>query len=79
MKSTVKDKVRVTGRGCVIILEPDGEINISDKVTCNGTEFGIVGIERLSFVKTVGLILRPNDVAYEKINVGDEIIIGQEE
>lgn len=74
----VKDKVRVIGRGCVIILEPDGEINIADKVTCDGTEFCIVGIEKLSHMKTVGLTLRPNDLVQEKINIGDEIVIVRE-
>ena len=79
MKSTVKDKVRVTGRGCVIIFEPDEEIHITDKVVCNGNEFSIAGIERLSFLKNVGLILRPNDLAQEKINIGDDITVLQNE
>ena len=71
----VKDKIRVLGRGCVIIVEPTCEINISDKVICGENEFEITGIERLSFVKTIGLVLRPNDIAYKTINIGDNIII----
>ena len=74
----VKDKIKVTGRGCVIILEPDCDITMSDKVICGEHEFTIAGIERLSFIKTVGLILRPNDIAHETINVGDNIIISKQ-
>lgn len=71
----VKDKIRVLGRGCVIIVEPTCEINISDKVICGENKFEIAGIERLSCVKTIGLVLRPNDIAYKTINIGDNIII----
>ena len=69
----VKDKVKVLGRGCVIIVESDSEITTSDKIICNNKEFEIAGIERLSHMKTVGLILRPNDKVYETINIGDTI------
>ena len=71
----VKDKIRVLGRGCVIIIEPTCEINISDKVICGENKFEIAGIERLSFVKTIGLVLHPNDTACKTINIGDNIII----
>lgn len=69
----VIDKVKVVGRGCVIVVVPDCEINISDKIVFGDNEFEIGGIERLSFMKKTGLVLRPNDVVYEKINIGDEI------
>lgn len=69
----VKDKVNVLGRGCVIVVEPDCEINIENKIRFGENEFEISGIERMSFMKNVGLVLRPNDIAYEMINVGDEI------
>ena len=71
----VKDKVKVIGRGCVIIIEPDCEINISDKIVFDERKFEIAGIERWSHMKTIGLVLRPNDVAYETISIGDEIEI----
>ena len=71
----VKDKIRVLGRGCVVIVEPTCGINISDKVICGENKFEIAGIERLSFVKTIGLVLRPNDIACKTINIGDNIII----
>lgn len=71
----VKDKVKVTGRGCVIIVEPDCEIDISDKIECNGVQFGISGIERWSHMKTTGLILRPNSDVYDAINIGDDLDI----
>lgn len=71
----VKDKVNVVGRGCVIVVEPDCEINITDKIIFGENEFEIRGIERLSFMKNVGLVLRPNDIVYETINAGDEIEI----
>lgn len=71
----VKDKVNVVGRGCVIVVKPDCEINITDKIIFGENEFEIRGIERLSFMKNVGLVLRPNDIVYETINAGDEIEI----
>ena len=69
----VKDKVKVLGRGWVILVEPDCEIDISDKIICGDNEFEIAGVERLLFVKTVGLVLRPNYKVDDTINVGDEI------
>ena len=74
-KMKVKDKVKVLGRGCVIVVEPDCEINFSDNVKTADEVFEIVGIERWSHLKTTGLVLRPNDKAYETINIGDEIQI----
>ncbi len=71
----VIDKVKVLGRGCVIVVEPDCEITMSDKVIFGENEFELNGIERLTNLKKVGLVLRPNDVAYDTINVGDEINI----
>jgi len=70
----VKDKIRVLGRGWVFIIEPTCEINISDKVICGENKFEIAGIERL-FVKAIGLVLHPNDIACKTINIGDNIII----
>lgn len=75
MNSKVIDKVRVIGRGWVIVVEPDGEISMTDKLTCNGTEFTIAGIESVTFMKKVGLILRPNDMVDKTISVGDDIVI----
>ena len=71
----VKDKAKVVGRGCIIVTEPDCEINMSDKVIVGKKEFEIAGIERLSVMKTIGLVLRPNDIAQETINIGDKIEI----
>lgn len=71
----VKNKVKVLGRGCVIIVEPNCEIHLSDKIRCGENEFEIIGIEGISFMKTVGLLLRPNDIADNTISVGDEIEI----
>lgn len=71
----VKDKIRVLGRGWVFIVEPTCEINIPDKVICGENKFEIAGIERLSFVKKIGLVLLPNDIACKTINIGDNIII----
>ena len=48
---------------------------MTDKIVFGENEFEIRGIERLSFMKNVGLVLRPNDVAYETISIGDEIEI----
>ena len=70
-----KDKIMVLGKGCVVIVEPTCGINISDKVICGENKFEIAGIERLSFVKAIGLVLHPNDIAYKTINIGDNIII----
>ena len=69
------DKVKVIGRGYVFIIIPDDTINMTDTIVFNGVQFKITGIERLSFMKQVGLILNPNDTAGNIINIGDEIEI----
>ena len=71
----VQDKIRVIGRGWVIISETDEPPTISDEIEVNGKIFGIVGIERWSYSKRLGLILRPNDEVNETISIGDNMEI----
>jgi len=71
----VEDKIRVLGRGWVIISETDEPPTISDEIEVNGKIFGIVGIERWSYIKRLGLILRPNDEVNETISIGDNMEI----
>ena len=71
----VQDKIRVIGRGWVIISETDEPPTISDEIEINGKIFGIVGIERWSYSKRLGLILRPNDEVNETISIGDNMEI----
>ena len=71
----VQDKIRVTGRGWVIISETDEPPTISDEIEANGKIFGIVGIERWSYSKRLGLILKPNDEVNETISIGDNMEI----
>ena len=68
----VQDKIRVLGRGWVIISETDEPPTISDEIEVNGKIFGIVGIERW-YTKRLGLILRPNDEVNETISIGDNM------
>ena len=71
----VQDKIRVLGRGWVIISETDEPLTITDEILANGKTFGIVGIERWPYSKRLGLILRPNDESNEVISVGDDLEI----
>ena len=70
----VEDKIRVLGRGWVIISETDEPPTISDEIEVNGKIFGIVGIERW-YTKRLGLILKPNDEVNETISIGDNMEI----
>jgi len=70
----VEDKIRVLGRGWVIISETDEPPTISDEIEVNGKVFGIVGIERW-YTKRLGLVLRPNDEVNETISIGDNLEI----
>jgi hypothetical protein len=70
----VEDKIRVLGRGWVIISETDEPPTISDEIKVNGKIFGIVGIERW-YTKRLGLVLRPNDEVNETISIGDNMEI----
>ena len=70
----VEDKIRVLGRGWVIISEPEEPPTISDEIEVNGKIFGIVGIERW-YTKRLGLILKPNDEVNETISIGDNMEI----
>ena len=71
----VQDKIRVLGRGWVIISETDEPLTITDEILANGKTFGIVGIERWPYSKRLGLILKPNDESNEVISVGDDLEI----
>jgi len=71
----VQDKIHVLGRGWVIISETDEPPTIEDMVFVNDKYFAIAGIERVSFSKRLGLILRPNDESNEVISVGDNLEI----
>ena len=71
----VEDKIRVLGRGWIILSETDEPPTISDEIEVNGKIFGIVGIERWPYSKRLGLILRPNDEVNETISIGDNMEI----
>ena len=71
----VQDKIRVIGRGWVIITETDEPPTIEDMIFVNDRYFSIAGIERVTFSKRLGLILRPNDEANETISIGDNMEI----
>jgi len=71
----IEDVVYVRGRGYVFLGEPEKDICINDKVQIDGAEFEVRGIERIKYVKSVGLILSPNNIAYVTIQPGDEIKI----
>lgn len=71
----VQDKIHVLGRGWVILSEADEPPTLKDMVLAGDKYFSIVGIERVSFNKNIGLILVPNDEANTTISVGDTIEI----
>ena len=71
----VEDKIRVLGRGWVIITETDEPLTTSDEIESNGKIFEIAGIERWPYSKRLSLLLRPNDEANEIISIGDSMEI----
>ena len=71
----VEDKIHVTGRGWVILSEADEPPTLKDMVLAGDKYFGIVGVERVSYSKNLGLVLVPNNEVNEVISVGDTIEI----
>ena len=71
----VQDKIHVLGRGWVILSEADEPPTLKDMVLAGDKYFSIVGVERVSFSKSFGLILVPNDEANAAISIGDTIEI----
>ena len=71
----VLDKVKVMGRGYILVVIPKDIIQMTDEIVFNNIHFEIKGIERLSFIKKIGLLLSPNNMVGELINIGDEINI----
>ena len=73
----VEDIVYVIGRGNIVCstLGNDDVIRITDKIRINDNIFDIIGIEMWEHSKHIGLILRPNNLIKEIININDEIKI----
>lgn len=71
----VIDKVKVLGRGYILVIIPNDEINITDIILFGNIQFKICGIERLSNMKQIGLLLSPNDVVGKLIEIDDEITL----
>ena len=71
----VIDKVKVLGRGYILVIIPDDEINITDMILFDNIRFKICGIERLSNMKQIGLVLSPNDMVGKLIDIDDEITL----
>jgi len=73
----VEDIVYVIGRGNIVCstLGNDDVIRITDKIRINDNIFDITGIEMWEHSKHIGLILRPNNLIKEIININDKIKI----
>ena len=72
------DKVKVLGRGMILVIdELNISCNIDDEIIINDITFKIIGIERITYQKKVGLLLSPNDLVNDNFNVNDQIIIYQ--
>ena len=74
----IKESVKVLGRGTVYICDPDpGEtLHCGDKVKKPGgkTIWEVTGVERMSHMKQIGVILRPSlklDLDLDQLNQGD--------
>lgn len=71
----VIDKVKVLGRGYVLVVIPDEPININDKILHKSVKYKITGIERVQHMKQIGLVLNPNDSVGVFIKIGDELTV----
>jgi len=72
MKIKIENACYVIGRGHIIVctLPENVNVHVGDKITANNTEYEIRGIECLSFIKHVGLILNKEinkDIEYFEI------------
>lgn len=72
----VEDIVYVIGRGNIVVTqkEKNNPVHINDKLKISGNIFEITGIEHAEYIKTMGLILRPNPLVKEIVKIGDNII-----
>lgn len=70
----IVDKVYVLGRGNIVVCDDikSSPLHIGDKVTARGLVFEIVGIEQSQYMKSGGLILRPNNKV-EELKIKDKI------
>lgn len=73
----VENIVYVIGRGNIVCshLETNEVIHIKDNIKINDNIFDITGIEMWEHSKDIGLILKPNDLVKEKVNINDTIEI----
>lgn len=73
----VENIVYVIGRGNIVCshLDTDKAIHIKDNIKINDNIFDITGIEMWEHSKNIGLILKPNDLVKEKVNINDKIEI----
>ena len=73
----VENIVYVIGRGNIVLTkkEKDNPVHINDKLKISDNIFEITGIEHSEYIKTMGLILRPNQLVKEVVKIGDEIIL----
>lgn len=73
----VEDIVYIIGRGNIVCstLGNNDVIKMKDKIKINNNIFDITGIEMWEHSKHIGLILRPNNLIKEIININDEIEI----
>lgn len=73
----VEDIVYVIGKGNIVCSTLGNEdiIHMKDNIKINDNIFDIVGTEISEYSKHIGLILRPNNLVKEFVNIGDEIEI----
>jgi len=73
----VGDIVYVIGRGNIIcsVLGDNDIIHINDNIKIKNHIFDITGIEMWEHSKNIGIILKPNNLIQELVNIGDEIKI----
>ena len=70
----VVDIIRVTDRGWVVVCDEDDELICGDVIfNTAGKEFTIKGVEKVTNISQVGLVLNPNDKVKDGITIGDTL------
>lgn len=69
----INDIVKVLGRGYVFVGEDAMEIHVGNKLKIQDKLFNISGVERVSHMKSVGLVLSHSDEAKDLCKIGDYV------
>lgn len=69
----INEIVKVLGRGYVFVGEDAMDIHVGNKLKIQDKLFNISGVERVSHMKSVGLVISHSDEAKDLCKIGDYV------